>query len=91
MVIENDFPRPDRPTNRRSLNFATWFFITAVALRSSAWKFSSLPAFIVTSVPSWISSSAITLNAHGKLLLERQCVGKAEQRTAGDPVCTSSP
>uniref|UniRef100_A0A182IU83 Uncharacterized protein n=1 Tax=Anopheles atroparvus TaxID=41427 RepID=A0A182IU83_ANOAO len=46
---------------------------------------------MVTSVPSWMSSSAITLNAHGRLLLERQCVGRAEQRTAGEPVWTSSP
>ena len=29
-------PRPLRPTKRRSLNLATWFFMTAEALRSSA-------------------------------------------------------
>ena len=34
--IKKILPRPDRPTKRRSLNLATWFFITAVEFRNSA-------------------------------------------------------
>lgn len=68
-------PRPLRPTKRRSLNFATWFFITAVWLRSSPQKFSSLPAITVTRVPSFTSPNATTLNAPGSVLFDRQCVG----------------
>ena len=34
--IKKFLPRPDRPTKRRSLNLATWFFITAVEFRNSA-------------------------------------------------------
>ena len=33
----------------------------------------------------------LTLNATGSVLLERQCVGSAEQRNPGEPVFTSSP
>lgn len=91
MVMENDFPRPERPTNLRSLNLATWFFITAVQFLSSAQKFSSFPALMVTIVPSWMSSRATTLKAHGRLLLDLQWVGRVEQRTEGEPVVTSSP
>lgn len=91
MVIENDFPRPLRPTNLRSLNLATWFFITAVQLRSSPHQFSSFPALIVTIVPSGMSSKATTLKAHGRLLFDRQWFGSAEQRIDGEPVVTSSP
>lgn len=91
MVSEKDFPRPLRPTNLRSLNLATWFFITAVQFLSSAITFSSFPALIVTKVPSWTSSRATTLKATGSDLFERQCPGSAEHNTAGDPVCTSSP
>ena len=32
---ELNSPLPDLPTNLRSLNLATWFFMTAVQLRSS--------------------------------------------------------
>lgn len=84
-------PRPERPTNRRSLNLATWFFISAVQLRSSAQKFSSLPARMVTGVPSGTSPSATTLNATGSVLLDRQWVGKTVHTTCGQPVRTSSP
>lgn len=35
-VFPSRSPRPLRPTKRRSLNLATWFFMTAEALRSSA-------------------------------------------------------
>lgn len=84
-------PRPERPTNRRSLNLATWFFISAVQLRSSAQKFSSLPARMVTGVPSGTSPSATTLNATGSVLLDRQCVGSTVHTTCGQPVRTSSP
>lgn len=47
---------------------------------------------MITSVPSGISLSiVITLNAHGKLLLLRQCVGNTEQKMVGEPVCINSP
>lgn len=65
-------PLPLRPTNLKSLNLATWFFITAEQFRSSAHQFSSLPAFIVTIVPSPTSASDTTLNATGSVLLDRQ-------------------
>ena len=84
-------PLPLRPTNLRSLNLATWFFMTAVQFRSSPQQFSSFPALIVTRVPSVTSSSATTLKATGKDLLDLQWVGKALQRIAGLPVCTRSP
>lgn len=58
----NALPRPDRPTNRKSLNLATWFFMIAVAFRNSPQKFSSLPALIMTWVPSLTSPNATTLN-----------------------------
>jgi len=53
-------PLPDLPTNRRSLNLATWFFMMAVQLRSSPHQFSSFPALTVTRVPSSMSSKATT-------------------------------
>lgn len=84
-------PLPLRPTNRRSLKRATWFFMTAVALRSSAAKFSSLPAAIETSIPSGISPSATTLNATGSVLLHLQCDGNTLQTKFGESVFTSSP
>lgn len=84
-------PRPDRPTNLRSLNFATWFFIIAVAFLSSPQKFSSFPARTVTIVPSMTSPSAITLKAIGSVLLERQWFGRTVQMRLGLPVRTSSP
>lgn len=68
-------PLPLRPTNRKSLNLATWFFITAVQLRSSPHQFSSLPAITVTSVPSLTSPKATTLNAPGNVLLLLQWFG----------------
>lgn len=81
-------PRPLRPTNRRSLNLATWFFMTAEQLRSSPHQLSSLPARIVTIVPSPTSLRATTLNATGRVLLERQWLGRAEHRMYGLPVRT---
>lgn len=84
-------PLPLRPTNRKSLKRATWFFITAVALRSSAAKFSSLPAAIVTRTPSGISPSATTLKATGRVLLHLQCDGNTLQTKFGESVLTSSP
>ena len=65
--------------------------MTAVQFLSSPQKFSSLPALTVTNVPSIISSRATTLNATGRDLFDRQCDGRAEHKTAGLPVCTSSP
>lgn len=83
-------PRPLRPTKRRSLNFATWFFITAEQLRSSAHQFSSLPAFIVTIVPSPTSASDTTLKATGSVLFDLQWFGNAEHRKYGLPVRTEN-
>lgn len=91
MVSENDFPLPLRPTNRRSLNLATWFFITAVQFLNSPQQFSSFPALMVTSVPSLTSSRATTLNATGSDLFDLQWDGKALHRIAGLPVLTKSP
>ena len=65
-------PRPDRPTNLRSLKRATWFLKVVVALRSSADTFSSLPAVSTTFVPSGTSESDRTLNGSGRVLLHRQ-------------------
>ena len=84
-------PRPLRPMIRKSLNFATFCFITAVLFLNSPQKFSSLPTLKLTTVPSSISLRAITLKAIGKVLLLLQCVGRAVQRTLGAPVLTSSP
>lgn len=84
-------PLPLRPTNLRSLKRATWFFMTAVAFRSSAEKFSSLPAAIETRTPSGISPSATTLNATGSVLLHLQCDGNTLQTKFGESVFTSSP
>lgn len=84
-------PRPLRPTNLRSLNFATWFFITAEQLRSSAQQFSSLPARTVTSVPSPTSPNATTLKATGNVLFDLQCGGNTVHTKWGLPVRTSSP
>lgn len=84
-----NLPRPLRPTKRRSLNLATWFFITAVQLRSSPHQLSSFPARIVTIVPSPTSVRATTLNATGNVLLERQWFGNAEHKIYGLPVRTA--
>lgn len=86
--IMRNSPRPLRPTNRKSLNLATWFFIKAVELRSSAQKFSSLPALTVTRVPSPTSPRATTLNAIGNVLLDLQCDGNTVQTTCGHPFQT---
>ncbi len=85
------WPLPDLPTNRRSLNLATWFFTWATELRNSELQFSSFPARMVTNVPSSTSPRMTTRNAVGKVLLERQCFGRGEHRTQGLPVATSSP
>ncbi|TMW47936.1 hypothetical protein DOY81_006979, partial [Sarcophaga bullata] len=50
-----------------------------VQLRNSPQKFSSLPARIVTIVPSMTSPNAKTLKAIGSVLFERQCVGSVVQ------------
>ena len=76
---------------RRSLNFATWFLTTAVALRNSELQFSSLPALTVTSVPSSTPPRQTTRKAVGSVLFERQWVGKEVQIIHGLPVLTSSP
>ena len=64
--------------------------MTAVALRISPHKFSSLPAVSRTVVPSATSPSATTVNVAGSALLQRQCVGSAEQTTFGLPVRVTS-
>lgn len=87
-ILNLSLPRPLRPTKRRSLNFATWFFMTAVQLRSSPHQLSSFPARIVTMVPSPTSVKATTLNATGRVLLERQWFGSAEHKMYGLPVRT---
>lgn len=84
-------PLPLLPTNLKSLNFATWFFITVEQFLNSPQKFSSLPHMRWQGVPSWTSPSATTLNATGKVLFDRQCVGSVEQTMWGDPVRVSSP
>ena len=84
-------PLPLRPTKRKSLNLATWFFIIAVALRSSAEKFSSFPAEMWTVVPSSMSPSETTLNATGRVLLQRQWDGNTLHTKFGESVLTSSP
>lgn len=66
-------PLPLLPTNLRSLNFATLFFITAVLFLSSAEQFSSFPALTVTWVPSRTSPRATTLKPPGSVLFDRQC------------------
>lgn len=88
---DNHLPRPDLPMKRKSLNLATWFFMTAVPLRNSALQFSSLPARTVTSVPSSMLPKQTTRKAAGSVLFDRQWVGNEEQRTHGLPVRTSSP
>lgn len=85
------WPLPLLPTKRKSLNLATWFFISAVQFRSSAQKFSSFPARMVTAVPSGTSPKATTLNATGSVLLDRQWVGSMVHTRNGLPVRTSSP
>lgn len=85
-INKNDsLPLPLRPTNLRSLNLATWFFITAVEFRSSAQQFSSLPARTVTMVLSPTSPKATTLNATGRVLLDLQCTGKTVHTRCGEP------
>lgn len=88
--LQKVLPLPLLPTNLRSLNFATWFFITAVEFLSSAQQFSSLPARTVTKVPSPTSPRATTLNAIGSVLFDRQWVGNTVQTTCGEPVGTKS-
>lgn len=85
---KDHLPRPLLPTKRRSLNLATWFFMTAVQFRSSPHQLSSFPARIVTMVPSPTSVKATTLKATGRVLLERQWFGSAEHRIYGLPVRT---
>jgi len=84
-------PLPLRPTNLRSLNLATWFFITAVQFLNSAQKFSSFPARTVTTVPSFTSPKATTLKATGNVLFDLQCGGNTVHTKCGLPVLTSSP
>lgn len=85
-----DLPLPLRPTNLKSLNLATWFFITAVQFRSSEHQFSSLPAFIVTIVPSPTSANVTTLNATGSVLFDLQWFGSEEHKIYGLPVRTET-
>lgn len=84
-------PLPLLPTNLRSLNFATWFFMTAVQFLNSPQKFSSFPALTVTNVPSSTSPRATTLKATGRVLFERQWGGRTVHTRCGLPVLTSSP
>lgn len=79
----NHSPLPLRPTKRRSLNLATCSFIVAWQFFSSALQFSSLPARIVTVVPSPTSTSATTLKELGSVLLARQCGGSLEHKKYG--------
>lgn len=81
-----DSPLPLLPTNLRSLNLATWFFIKAVEFLSSAQQFSSLPARTVTKVPSPTSPRATTLKATGRVLLDLQCAGRTVQTKCGEPI-----
>ena len=91
MDIKKFLPRPDLPTMRRSLNLATWLFITAVEFRNSPQQFSSLPTLRVTRVPSCTSPKYMTLKATGRVLFDLQCEGKAEHRILGEPVFINSP
>lgn len=84
-------PLPDLPTNLKSLNRATWFFIDAELLRTSAAQFSSLPAVRITFVPSGISLNDKTLKGTGSVLLQRQCEGNTLHTKFGLSVRTSSP
>lgn len=84
-------PRPDLPTNLRSLKRATWFLKVVVALRSSADTFSSLPAVRTTLVPSGTSLSESTLKGSGRVLLQRQWDGRMVHTKFGLFVLTSSP
>ena len=84
-------PLPERPTKRRSLKRATWFLNVAVALRSSAALFSSLPAVKITFTPSLTSLSERTLNGTGSVLLQRQCDGRIVHTKLGLLVRTNSP
>jgi len=77
--------------NLRSLNFAIELYMTAVALRTSPHKFSSLAAVSRTVVPSATWPSATTVNVVDNALLQRQCDGRAEHTTFGLPVRTRSP
>lgn len=86
-----NWPLPDRPTNLRSLNLATWFLNDAHAFLSSAAQFSSFPAVKSTLVPSETSLSDSTLKGTGRVLLHLQCDGKMVQTKLGLFVLTSSP
>ena len=84
-------PRPDLPTNLRSLKRATWFLNKALLLRRSAALFSSFPALSSTLVPSGTSLSDNTLKGTGRVLLHRQWEGRIVQTKFGLLVRTSSP
>ena len=55
IVMVKLFPRPLRPTNLRSENLASWFFMTAVQFLISPPQLSSLPHLTLTRVPSGTS------------------------------------
>lgn len=84
-------PRPDLPTNLKSLKRATWFLNKALLLRRSAALFSSFPALRSTLVPSGTSLSDNTLKGTGRVLLQRQWEGRIVQTKFGLLVRTSSP
>lgn len=63
----------------------------ATALRSSELQFSSLPALMVTKVPSSTLPKTTTRNADGNVLFDRQCVGSGEHMMDGEPVVINSP
>ena len=90
-VINTSLPLPERPTNLKSLNLATWFLKVAVALRSSAAQFSSFPAVSITLIPSQMSLSDRTLNGTGRVLLHLQCDGSIVHTKLGLFVRISSP
>merc|ERR1711892_115449 len=91
MKMVNDFPRPLLPTNLKSLNLASWFFMTAVQFLISPLLLSSFPHFTLTRVPSGTSWKVKTLKAVGRALLLRQWLGRGEHRMHGDPVWMRSP
>ena len=55
IVMVKLFPRPLLPTNLRSENLASWFFMTAVQFLISPPQLSSLPHLTLTRVPSGTS------------------------------------
>src|SRR6218665_2092257 len=84
-------PLPLLPTNRKSLNIATWFSMNAMLFLSSAHRLSLLPADSVTFVPSLTSPNATTMKAAGRDLFDLQCSGSNVQTTFGHPVRTRFP